>query len=94
MEKCTMPYIKKDKRLRYDIQLEILADLINELPEEEKAGVVNYVVTRIIHRVFKPPKYNTYNSAIGVLECIKQELYRRIIVPYEDIKIKENGDVN
>jgi len=89
-----MPYIKKDKRLRYDIQLEILADLINEVPEEEKAGVVNYVVTRIIHRVFQPPKYNTYNSAMGVLECIKQELYRRIIANYEDIKKNENGDVN
>ena len=89
-----MPYIKKDKRLRYDIQLEILADLINEVPEEEKAGVVNYVVTRIIHRVFQPPKYNTYNSAMGVLECIKQELYRKVVAPYENLKEKEHGSVD
>jgi len=38
-------------------------------------------------------KYDDYNTLIGVLENIKLELYRRKIIPYEDIKIKENGDV-
>jgi hypothetical protein len=40
-----------------------------------------------------PPKYFNYNRAIGVLECIKLEFYRRMVGPYEDIKIKEAGDV-
>jgi hypothetical protein len=30
---------------------------------------------------------------VGVLECAKQELYRRILIPYEDAKIELNGDV-
>jgi len=30
---------------------------------------------------------------IGVLECVKQEFYRRKVAPYEDIKIIENGDI-
>ena len=30
---------------------------------------------------------------IGVLECAKLELYRRVAAPYEDDKIDENGDV-
>ena len=33
------------------------------------------------------------NAAIGVLECAKLELYRRVVAMYEDGKIKENGDV-
>ena len=30
---------------------------------------------------------------IGALECCKQEYYRAVVGPYEDIKIEENGDV-
>jgi len=30
---------------------------------------------------------------IGALEACKLEFYRRAVVPYEDKKIKENGDV-
>lgn len=37
--------------------------------------------------------YTNINNAIGALECCKLELYRRLAAPYEDIKIKENGDV-
>lgn len=37
--------------------------------------------------------YHYYNEAMGVLECVKQELYRRLIAPHEDEKRKENGDV-
>jgi hypothetical protein len=33
------------------------------------------------------------NEAIGVLECAKLELYRRVAAPYEDEKIAESGDV-
>jgi hypothetical protein len=34
-----------------------------------------------------------YNDVIGALECCKLELYRRMVAPYENTKIKENGDV-
>ena len=37
--------------------------------------------------------YENFNAMIGALECCKQEYYRRIIAPYEDKKIEENGDV-
>jgi len=30
---------------------------------------------------------------VGVLECAKMELYRRVAAPYEDKKKEENGDV-
>lgn len=37
--------------------------------------------------------YAHYNEAMGVLECVKQEIYRRLIAPYEQEKCKANGDV-
>ncbi len=32
-------------------------------------------------------------EVMGALLCTILELYRRIVAPYEDTKIKENGDV-
>ena len=37
--------------------------------------------------------YANANKLMGVLECSKLELYRRLIAPYEDTKVNENGDV-
>jgi len=62
------------------------------LPIDEKEGQLNYFITSILHNVYSP-KYFEYNRAIGLLECIKQEYYRKVVAPYEDIKIEENGDV-
>jgi len=38
-------------------------------------------------------RYASLNEVIGVLECVKQEFYRKKVVPYEKRKIKENSDV-
>ena len=57
-------------------------------------GELNYVITTIISKWLGPtPNYVEINAAIGVLECAKLELYRRVAAPYEDGKIAENGDV-
>ena len=39
------------------------------------------------------PNYARFNEMIGVLECCKLELYRRVISNYEDKKMRQNGDV-
>ena len=79
-----MPYIHKSQRER-------LAN--GDYPRT--AGELNYLITQLcttfIGRV--APSYTNYNEVIGVLECVKQEFYRRAMVPYEDKKIAENGDV-
>ena len=61
----------------------------------ENSGELNYLITSIINEYLdqKEVGYSSLNDVIGVLECAKLELYRRIIAPYEDIKIEENGDV-
>jgi len=59
---------------------------------EQVDGELNYVVTKILKEIY-PLRYFPLNRAIGVLESIKQEFYRRVVAPYEDIKKGESGDV-
>ncbi len=83
-----MPYIIEKRR-------EVLNPLIDKLLNElETDGEVNFAITRIIDGVYiNRSSYSRFNSAMGVLECVKQEYYRRRIGNYEDSKIVQNGDV-
>jgi len=91
-----MPYIKKEDRKKIDKEIK---DLIEKLTNhgcdlDPKVGNVNYVLSSIIWTLFdKKASYTTGNNLMGVLECVKQEFYRRKLAPYEDKKIKENGDL-
>ena len=85
-----MPYIKQEKRE------EILDSIYANLPFEIKcAGDLNYIISYLCNEYLKinEVSYKNLNELIGALECAKLELYRRVAVPYEDVKIKENGDV-
>jgi len=87
-----LPYIKPEKREKYKRALEELIGILKSLPAEEVDGELNYVVTKILKEVY-PLRYFHINKAMGVLECVKQEFYRRVAAPYEDMKMKESGDV-
>ena len=86
-----MPYIKQNQRKKFEEILEYLDRFVRI----ETCGELNYLLTKIvlIYLNQKGERYQTYNDIIGVLECIKQELYRRRIANYEEKKIKENGDI-
>jgi hypothetical protein len=88
-----MPYIKTGKRPHLDDALRPLIAWLEAAPLREVDGEVNYVITRILHSAAYPTTYADFNRALGVLEAVKLELYRRRIAPYEDTKISENGDV-
>jgi hypothetical protein len=79
-----MPYISKIKRQKLDIDL-----------APESSGELNYVISDLIGRYLcqKGLNCDSINEVIGVLECCKMEIYRRIASPYEDKKRKLNGDV-
>lgn len=79
-----MPYIKEDRRKELSVD-----------GRATTAGELNYAITRWItfYLESKGESYQTYNDIIGALECAKIEMYRRMVAPYEDKKIKENGDV-
>jgi ribosomal protein S3AE len=87
-----LPYIKPDNRKKYEKILEELVKILKTLPPEEIDGELNYVVTKILKEIY-PLRYFHINKAVGVLECIKLEYYRKVAAPYEDSKIKESGDV-
>ena len=87
-----MPYIKKGQRPAIDELIEPLINHLKSLPTEDQDGSLNYAVTKIIKKVY-PQKYFHLNRALGVLTAITHELYRKVIGPYEDTKILENGDV-
>ena len=80
-----MPYIKTNDR-------PLLDRIIEQIPKELKMGELNYLITKILLAT-EPKNYADYNALVGVLECIKLELYRRAIAKYENKKIDENGDV-
>ena len=79
-----MPYIKIADRQRLEGS--------KALPKT--AGELNYVITKIVRKyIGSEYNYQSLNEVIGVLECAKLELYRRVVARYEDIKRQENGDV-
>ena len=80
-----MPYILVKRR----------DDIVNAGDLPGNAGELNYKLTRICLEYLHTHslKYSTINDIVGALEGAKLEFYRRVASPYEDKKIKENGDV-
>jgi hypothetical protein len=87
-----MPYITKEERVAIRDPLTMLLFHLKDAPEDKIDGYLNYIITNLLIAKYSP-KYFNYNRAIGVLECVKQEFYRRKVAPYEDKKLQENGDV-
>ena len=83
-----MPYIKQDVRDTLNDDITRLSTKIHNI------GDLNYCISMLIKRFLgKNYHYNNLNACIGVLECAKLELYRRVVSPYEDKKIRKNGDL-
>jgi hypothetical protein len=85
-----MPYITEMQRKRFAWLLSLTAAEVPQNP-----GELNYFLTKIIIQYIDTfgARYEVYNAVEGVLSCIGQELYRRMISPHEDRKKEENGDV-
>lgn len=78
-----MPYIPKHKRAG-----------LEPCGKPYSEGELNYTITRTLDRWLSEfgVNYSNINAAVGVLECAKLELYRRIAAPYEDVKQGMHGD--
>lgn len=87
-----MPYIKQERREILELDL---LDLECRLPDDVCAGDMNYIFTRLAHMYISLTGggYQSFNDIIGALEGCKLELYRKQVAPYEDEKIKQNGDI-
>lgn len=80
-----MPYVEKYDRDRLDFYITNI----------ESCGELNYIFTKLIVEYVKyhGKSYQTCNDVVGALDNAKDEFRRRIQHPYEDYKIKSNGDV-
>jgi len=80
-----MPYIKRDARIRLD-----------QTGDPETVGELNYEISKLVnHYLIRKGefRYEYLNEVIGALECAKLEMYRRVVVPYEEKKLAESGDI-
>ncbi len=80
-----MPYIRQEDRKALNHR------------EAATTGELNYMISRLCDDFVLLNRgglsYAALNEVIGVLACVQQELYRRVVVPYEDMKMQNNGDV-
>ena len=82
-----MPYIEQKRRKYCDKVVDemcgqtILAD-----------GDLNYILYKNCKNHVKP-SYNNYKNFCGELRQCATEIERRLLAPSEDLKKKENGDV-
>lgn len=82
-----MPYILESARKKWmEVRKEDAPDTVGEL---------NYCITIMIKAYLEAQgtSYKTMNDIVGALESAKLEFYRRVVVPYENTKCEENGDV-
>ena len=85
-----MPYISKVIREHLDTKIDSLMDDI------QTTGDINYVISRIIgiFLLRNGISYQVMGRILGTLHAAANEFYARIMRPYEDTKIAENGDVH
>lgn len=93
-----MPYIPQEDRPQYDALVDELAEKLRSLGSNDAmVGPLNYIVSRLTWQLCGRGggecRYARLNAVVGALDCAKGELKRRIVDPYEDIKIGEAGDV-
>ena len=80
-----MPYVPQTNRRVHDGR-----------PPAQRVGELVYVIMEdclaYIDQV-APTRFSRLAETIGALECAKLELYRRVVTPYEELAIRENGDL-
>lgn len=87
-----MPYIRQKNREYYENTLSELIKLLGM--KGWQAGEVTYVVYCIVLNWFSAsPGYRTICAIRGMLSGVLSEFDRKEAFPYEDEKIKENGDI-
>lgn len=87
-----MPYITSERRKAIQSEWPAHPDPENSL---KTPGELNYFLTCVILSYLGShgKSYQTINDIVGALTCASNEFYRRVVIPYEKTKEKENGDV-
>jgi hypothetical protein len=82
-----MPYVKQERRIELNFVVESMrrADIMAD-------GDLNYVLFKFCKEAIKP-SYNNYKNFCAELNEAAEEIRRKMLAPYEEIKEKENGSI-
>jgi len=84
-----MPYIEVERK-------EVISFAVSELSSYiGSKGDLNFVICELVGQLIshKGVNYQNISEIIDAVHDAETELRRRLLVPYEDIKLEENGDV-
>lgn len=84
-----MPYITRERRKVFDRAIEELA------AEVQNQGELNYCIYKLSRQIIERigQSYENLSMCSSAMEHAKMEWYRKVLAPYEDSKIQENGDI-
>ena len=86
-----MPYIPLIEREPYNTNIDLLCSSLEDKP----AGHLNYVISRLTWKIFAAKSsYTTACFLAGTLILVLFEFVRRLLNPYEDQKLAEEGDLD
>jgi len=89
-----MPYIRQSDRYHIVVKEKPNYPKIN-IDEVKSAGDIQYAIAYMLKNYMerKGLNYQNCNDVMGALAGAQMEFYRKVVAPYEDLKIEENGDV-
>jgi hypothetical protein len=87
-----MPYILQADRDKLRAATD---SIISAIDASTTAGDLNFMISLMAKAYIeaKGLRYEHLNAVVGALDSCKAEFQRRVVAPYEDQKIAENGDV-
>lgn len=91
-----MPYVDAESRIKCLANgLPQLIEMLKEATKDgkENNGIVVYAIYKMMQAIYGKGRFEVKSNALKVLSSAELEYYRRIMGPYEDEKIRINGDV-
>ena len=89
-----MPYITKKKRGLFDGYIREIINNINHYAVTDGNSMMAYIIYKLIMMKYNKLSWEIMSDALKVLEDVKLEFYRKVMVPYANGKIEVNGDIN
>lgn len=90
-----MPYIQRKDRLDIDARIDSLINQCMTIKNfgDNRGGILNYIITRLAIAFMGKISYKNLSLMKSAMSDAADEWYRRMMAPYEDEKIKQNGDI-
>jgi hypothetical protein len=88
-----VPYIKKEERAQFETAIQVAVELLDA--SGNKPGHLNFFISSLLegYASNKGVCYEVLSETAAQASAAATEFERRVIAPYEDSKIQENGDV-